>query len=302
MDCLPELNKVFFVHYQCEDFEQGNSIYSFQLYVDEQLKEFKGPDEATFIHRYCDKVNQLCESGLIPVHWSQNRPNYGPDHIVERYRELTGQEIEFSYPNAINLSNWLKKNIDVNYIDPVHPNRLDRLAELNHIKGHSQKDDVNSRVYPGMRLLLIVSIYTLITQQKLKTDIVTTEQDGIPTVPADSMAVKKVKTFADFLLHADRERLAQALKKEFSTDKGRMISLLIHALQEHTPPLLMVCKRENKALHEAMSQYFGRDIGAYKTIMDYDVKNKKNSHNLNLIRGKVQYIIDYLNNSNVVGE
>ena len=301
MQCLPETDKVFFVHYQCSDFnDDEHIIHNLHIYAHGQLKQYAGNDEAEFILRYTNRVNELIESGLIPVHWSQNRYNYGPDAINERYLKLTGQPLSLDYPNSINLSEWLKEKHGDDYIHPIETSRLDKLAELNHLKGHSLREDVNSRLYPGNRTLLIKDIYKKAYAGNLqipqpKDQVRQMEQTQIIQPVKATKADIKQKLFYEYLLYHRKEELAAALKKEFSTEIGKNIRILIEAMTDHTPPLLSLCRGQKKAFYKAMTDYFGRSIGAYNSVFEYDFDKKNDATDLEMMTNRLNHILENFN-------
>lgn len=75
------------------------------------------------------------------------------------------------------------------------------------------------------------------------------------------------KPFHEYLNHSNKEALAEGLKKEFSTEKGRDIKRLLELLREQE--LITWGTRQFKALHTAMELYFDRDIGTYQSINDF---------------------------------
>ena len=71
---LKPYSEVFFVHYQCGDLNHDEvPITSLGIYAKDEQKTFDKSDESQNIKDYCNKVMQLCDEGLIPVHWNQNR-------------------------------------------------------------------------------------------------------------------------------------------------------------------------------------------------------------------------------------
>ena len=79
------------------------------------------------------------------------------------------------------------------------------------------------------------------------------------------------KGFADYLLHEKRYKLADEIKKEFSTEKGKAIRLLLHVMEKNNPPFITIGYRQAKEVHIAMSDFFGRNIGKYQSVFDYKV-------------------------------
>ncbi len=162
---LLEYEKVFFVHYQCNDFNEGEQITALCIYSNGKAKEYSG-NEAENIKEYADKVNELFNKGLFLVHWNQDRPNYGTDHINKRYFDLTGNHLELEYSNEINLAEWLIFKYGQNYIS--HP-RLDNLAKLNEFYG-IRETELGQRTFATNRVLLLTKIYFNALNNTLKTD------------------------------------------------------------------------------------------------------------------------------------
>ena len=161
---LPKFSDVFFVHYQCDDFEIGNKITSLSIYANNKTIEYYKDTETENIEKYCDKVFELCRDGLIPIHWGQNKTYYGIEHITDRYKELTGKTITLEYTNSINLGQWLINTYGERYIS--HP-RLDNLAKLNEFNGITDKE---SRIFHTNRLFLLTKIYFNALNKTLKTE------------------------------------------------------------------------------------------------------------------------------------
>lgn len=177
---LPSFKDVFFVHYQCEDFNVSDEIMSLSIFADDKVIEFKNKSEAENIEEYCNTVNDLLERGLTPIHWSQNRPYFGVEHIMSRYHKLTGKKIELEYKNSLNLSGILKHKFGEEYVN--HP-RLDNLALLNGFNGSSVKEK-GLRTFDANRVLLLSKIYFGVLNKTLKIGIYNTEETTV--VPEQS--------------------------------------------------------------------------------------------------------------------
>jgi hypothetical protein len=191
---LLEYNKVFFVHYQCDNFNEGEQIIALCIYSNGKAKEFSG-NESENIKEYADKVNELLNKGLFLVHWNQDRPNYGTDHINKRYYDLKGENLELEYINEINLAEWLIFKYGQNYIS--HP-RLDNLAKLNEFYG-IRETELEQRTFATNRLLLLTKIYFNALNNTLKTE-VTPLVKALPTQPINSEIVTEKYTAKHHLL------------------------------------------------------------------------------------------------------
>ena len=279
---LPSYRSVFFIHYSCDNFDEGTQIYRLGIYAKDEMQEFCGDNEAEFIEAYCRRVTQLCAEGLIPIHWNQNTPVYGAAHIRSRYKELTGRDIELQYTNCINLSGWLIEKYGDDYIS--HP-RLDKLAELNNLSGKSTEQ--GSRTFFSNRLILLSKIYCLELNNKLKTA-------ANPLPLQSSKPTKKAKEFPAFLINEQKIKLAEALKAEFSNEKSKAIRLMIEALKAHKPKLITCGYGENKALFNAMENYFNWYIGTYNSIFLYDYHSDRNQESLELVTARIDHILQHL--------
>ncbi len=279
---LPSYRSVFFVHYSCDKFDEGTQIYRLGIYAKDEMQEFCGDNEAEFIEAYCRRVTQLCAEGLIPIHWNQNIPAYGVAHICSRYKELTGRDIELQYTNCINLSGWLIEKYGDDYIS--HP-RLDKLAELNNLSGKSTEQ--GSRTFFSNRLILLSKIYCLELNNKLKT-----AANPLPLL--SSKSTNKAKEFPAFLIHQQREKLAEALRTEFSLEKGKGIRLMIEALKAYNPKLIAYGDGDKMALYKAMKSYFNWNIGTYNSIFQYEYYAESNKESLELVTARIDHILLHL--------
>lgn len=279
---LPSYRSVFFVHYSCDKFDEGTQIFRLGIYANDEMQEFCGDNEAEFIEAYCRRVTQLCAEGLIPIHWNQNIPAYGVAHICSRYKELTGRDIELQYTNCINLSGWFIEKYGDDYIS--HP-RLDKLAELNNLSGKSTEQ--GSRTFFSNRLILLSKIYCLELNNKLKTA-------TSPLPLQSSKPTKKKKEFPAFLIHKQKIKLADALKAEFSNEKGKGIRLMIEALKAYNTKLITCGYGEKMALYNAMENYFNWNIGTYNSIFQYDYCPENNQESLELVTARIDHILLHL--------
>ena len=197
LNSLPSIEKVFFIHYQCDKFEDGDNISSLCVYDNIDIKIYKN-DEANAIEEYCLKVDQLLNRGLIPIHWDQNSPHFGAEHIKERYKILTGKDISLQYPGSLNLAAYLIFKYGEHY---VPHRRLDNLARLNGFSGIYETEN-SKKTFPRDRVLLLSKIYfnelkgTLKIQPDQNSEILAVPNltfdfsppiiDGIPTVKQSS--------------------------------------------------------------------------------------------------------------------
>ncbi len=226
IQALPQLEDVFFIHYQCDYFEVGNKIYSLSIYANGKTIEFFQNTESENIEHYCNKVKELCNKGLIPIHWNQNRTHYGNDHIIDRYKELTGKTIELEYTNSINLAECLVNTYGERYI--AHK-RLDNLAKLNEFNGITNKE---SRTFHTDRLFLLVKIYHNALKGTLKTQSETLDLSDTSAVEKRQKPKTQSKTLHQFFKQGITPEIINALQIKYRDLNGKKMAYLIYILHK----------------------------------------------------------------------
>jgi len=217
---LPQLEEVFFVHYQCDNFEDGNQITSLSIFANDKTIEFYKDTESENIEKYCKKVFELCSSGLIPIHWGQNKTYYGIDHIKSRYNELTGKPIELEYISDINLSRFLVQTYGERYIS--HP-RLDNLAKLNNFNGITDKE---SKIFHTNRIVLLTKIYFNALKKTLKTETSHLDLSDTSTVEKKIIVIKEPN--GEMFSNNGFELFNHILKEYVKPTKGRQSDLIYY--------------------------------------------------------------------------
>ncbi len=105
---------------------------------------------------------------------------------------------------------------------------------------------------------------------------------------------KPGKKFPSYLLHERKEELAERLKTEFSTEKGKGIRLLIEALLACKTPLITIENRERSNIYKAMRTFFARNIGTYQSIFDYKFDMISDRKDFESIRTRLEFIMSSL--------
>jgi hypothetical protein len=106
---------------------------------------------------------------------------------------------------------------------------------------------------------------------------------------------KPVRLFPDYLLHERRDELAEKLKTEFTTEKGKGIRLMIEALLADKPPLITIENRERKNIYTALKTFFDRNIGTYQSIFDYKFDMISDWKDFESIKAKLDFLLTSLN-------
>jgi len=244
--------KVFFTHYQCQEFEKGDEIYSLGIYSKGKSEEFSAKEEK-MIKAYSDKVNDLLDQGLSIVHWNQDRPNYGDSHIKQRYKSLTGKDLNLTYRNEINLAEKLIFMYGQDYIDHRTSGRLDNLAELNNFKGKTVNGKRN-RMFDIDRLMLLTKVYYGALNNTLKTKINSINVN-------DSTAEKDARfTFVNDFDDTEPESVYEYFKTGLVDSKmlseKELKSFLIAAFQEQESPTKKFILKGDKTKEKIRSIFY----------------------------------------------
>jgi hypothetical protein len=120
----------------------------------------------------------------------------------------------------------------------------------------------------------------------LQTEILKYNSKSTPHPKPDNIS----KTFPEYLLHSENILLAEKLKSEFKTEKGKGVRLMLDVLIDRT--ILVVENRKKKTIYLSLKSFFDRDIGTYQGIWDY----KRNGDDLDYksIEVRINYILENL--------
>jgi hypothetical protein len=103
------------------------------------------------------------------------------------------------------------------------------------------------------------------------------------------------KVFSDYLNHEKKNKLADELKKEFSIEKGKGIKLMLKALEEFSPKILIRGSRDNTAIYKSLKTFFDRDIGSKNSILDFTYNEANHKEDFENIKIRVAAIVESLN-------
>jgi len=106
-------------------------------------------------------------------------------------------------------------------------------------------------------------------------------------------AIACARTFENYLLHPQKEQLANALRENITTEKGKTIRLLIETLKTSNPPLLTVARGEGVAFYEALQLFFNRNIGTYNSIFNYTITGN-DSEAMESMKTRLNFIVEQL--------
>jgi len=262
IDQLPDLDNVFFIHYQCDDFEVSDKIKSLSVYVSGEEFKFSSEEEFKNIENYSNKVNELQKDKLTPIHWNQNREYFSDNAIRKRYKKITQKDLNLKYVNSINLSKYLSAKYGQDFVN--HP-RLDNLAKINKFLGIREIEKDN-RTFDSNRILLLTKIfyneqrgtlkisnwdfYNKLKNNKNKTKTYSKPLDNYIT------NIKEIK----------KQNFYNDLSKVFNIEKGKSIRVVIDKLIKEE--LIIIGGREYSSFIEEFRKIFKQNIGSYNSIQN----------------------------------
>lgn len=116
----------------------------------------------------------------------------------------------------------------------------------------------------------------------------------IVDLPQKDRTPKVSKPFHEYLVHPKRKLLADEIKKEFNTEIGKGIRLIIESLLDHDPPLITIENRQRLDIYKALKKYLNRNIGSYQSIFNYQYSPQKHKLDFDSVSIRLKFILDKL--------
>ena len=123
-----------------------------------------------------------------------------------------------------------------------------------------------------------------------------TNEPNESAAEAEIIKLSDLKPFQDFLLHERRKKLAEELRKEFSTEKAKAIRILLGAMELYNPPLITVGNRQGKEIHKSLAIFFDRDIGTYQGVFGHIIDHKIDKPDLDSITVRLNHVLKIVEN------
>jgi hypothetical protein len=101
------------------------------------------------------------------------------------------------------------------------------------------------------------------------------------------------KPFHEYILHEKNVQIAEQLKSEFKTEKGKSIRLIIEVLIEKK--MFTIENRQRQKIYDAMKKYFDRYIGSKQSIFDYEINEISDRPDFESIELKINIILSRIN-------
>lgn len=121
-------------------------------------------------------------------------------------------------------------------------------------------------------------------QKMLDTELLQVEK-SITEIPAETNY-----EFEKYLLHSNKNLLANKIRETFTTEKGKAVSLFLYALESNDPPLITTGNRQLKSIYRALQSLLNRDIGTYQSV-NYKYVEESDKPDLDCIRLKLNHIL-----------
>lgn len=109
-----------------------------------------------------------------------------------------------------------------------------------------------------------------------------------------SVDQKKIKSLPELLLHENNYILAEKLKSEFNTEKGKSIRLIIEVLKNKH--ILKIGIRQGTNIYKALKEYFGRDIGSKQSIFNYEFNMTADKIELEGFEKRIDFLLKEIDN------
>jgi hypothetical protein len=106
---------------------------------------------------------------------------------------------------------------------------------------------------------------------------------------SNNAKIGKAKLFSEYLTHDKNEKLAEKLRNEFNTEKGKSIRLMIEALKQSQ--LLVIPDRMNALFYQAMVDYFTRYVGSYQSVFNYKLNSHSDKEDIEKAKTKIDSIL-----------
>ena len=172
----------------------------------------------------------------------------------------------------------------------IHPNKLDEFAVI--VKDLYENDffiPVDSSILLSKNDVLIT--FGEFLHANLNSG---PKVDKVAVIIEQPVKLEGQKSFSDYLLHEKRDKLAEEIRKEFSTEKGKAIRLLIAVMENDNPPLIIIGTRQGKDVYKSMCDYFNWDIGSYQSVFNYKINSKYDQKDLENTKARLNHILNSL--------
>ena len=99
------------------------------------------------------------------------------------------------------------------------------------------------------------------------------------------------KAFPDYLLHENKIKLSDAIKEEFSTEKGKAIRIILKAMEAYDPPLISIGSRQAKELYKSLGLFLNRDIGSYQGVFGYTINETTDKDDIDSVTVRLNHLL-----------
>ena len=212
-------------------------------------------------------------------------------------RELNNYESKKLIPFLKTESDRLMFEVEVqNKNKPVNKIKLDRKKKADFIRMISDMVD-NDIFEPVNPAVFLTKEYVLDAFGKwLNEDLQIPKETEKPLKltlmeNTSKKSEEQGKAFPDYLLHENKKRLADAIKEEFSTEKGKAIRIILEAMEAYDPPLISISSRQAKELYKSLSLFMNRDIGTYQGVFGYPFDKETDKADIDSVTIRLNHLL-----------
>lgn len=248
-------------------YERWLSLFPFNINYFKDFKEY-------FIHH-------------IPLFKVTNYNPYLDTSSIKVYSQSELAEILFQ-----NTKELLSK---IDTIDLVQKSKIDD-KNKHHLELINSKHKIKQKKLLGDFLTTEMRYIKLLEHWlKNETDYFKEITPIIDNLTKSNLLKENEKDFPSFFLHNESFKIAQLIKEEFKTEKGKVIKILIDILKEFK--LISLDSRGLKKFYDCMRDYFDNDIGSYESIRKQESKHIY-TPDIEAVRIRIKNILSKLDVSN----
>jgi hypothetical protein len=185
------------------------------------------------------------------------------------------------------------KNKPVNKIKLNWEKRVDFIRMISEMVDNEIFEPVNSNVFLTKEYVL-EAFGTWLDEDlhevvEIKKTLIQTE-----TEKTSEKSNEEGKAFPDYLLYEDKIKLAEAIKNEFKTEKGKAIRILLEAMKIYQPHLISIGIRQRTELHGSIKLYFNRNIGSIQSVFDYPFDEETDQADIESVTIRLKHLLNMI--------
>jgi hypothetical protein len=263
----------------------SEEIY-FQYLPYDELKTIRAEQERIYFESVEGYFNMFCKEYEIKFHKSEDKKRLLKTEIEKlEYIFFPEKRANSPIPVGLNMADF--GGYDFNYQQEFVLQNID----FSTIEFNENPMLINSRVRTAAYAR---AKYLNWLKEKLPVKLKTNTESQIQK--ENNLPIPPKKTFPEYLIHNDREKLAELIKNEFAKEKGKGIRLMLLALEKSNPRLIATDNREMKSIIDSLKLFFGTELGTYQSINDFKYIESKHLADYQGFETRINLILSQISN------